>query len=154
MSKEIIILTASQQLRQIIREELLREVSEDLNNFDVQISGTNNITVTNKRTGKSGTSKKIEVKSSKWPSKLSIRSLSKILYTPSAPVDSPILTVTASIVNPMPFSDDIPVDAGLQNRAAIIGIANAIIDGTKFIAPPAVIKDGSTAQLIINDMSK
>jgi hypothetical protein len=142
------------QIRQIIREELLREETEDLNNFDVKVSGTNNITVTNKRTGKTGTSKKIEVKSSKWPSKLSIRNIGMLLYTPSAPVDSPILTVSANIVNPMPFSDDIPVDAGLKNRAAIIGIANAIISGTKFIAPPAVIKDGSTAQLIINDMSK
>ena len=141
------------QIRQIIREELLREETEDLNNFDVKVSGTNNITVTNKRTGKTGTSKKIEVKSSKWPSKLSIRNIGMLLYTPSAPVDSPILTVSANIVNPMPFGDDIPVDAGLKNRAAIIGIANAIISGTKFIAPPAVIKDGSTAQLIINDMS-
>jgi hypothetical protein len=142
------------QIRKIIREELLREETEDLNNFDVKVSGTNNITVTNKLTGKSGTSKKIEVKSSKWLSKLSIRNIGMLLYTPSAPADSPVLTVSANIINPMPFSDDIPVDAELKNRAAIIGIANAIINGTKFIAPPAVIKDGTTAQLIINDMSK
>lgn len=142
-----------QMLRQIIREELLREVTEDLNNFDVKVSGKNNITVTNKRTGESGTSKKIEVKSSKWPSKLSIKSLGKIIYTPNAPVDSPVMTVTANIINPMPFGDDITVEAGLKNRVAIIGIANAIINGTKFIAPPATLKDGSTAQLIINDIS-
>jgi hypothetical protein len=75
-------LTASQQLRQIIREELLREETEDLNNFDVKVSGTNNITVTNKLTGKSGTSKKIEVKSSKWLSKLSIRNIGMLLTHP------------------------------------------------------------------------
>lgn len=141
-------------LRQIIREELLREEAEDLNNFDVKVSGKNNITVTNKRTGESGTSKKIEVKSSRWPSNLRIRNISKIIYTPNAPAGSPILTVSANIINPIPLSDDIPVEAELKNRAAIIGIANAIIYGKDkdkgYTAPAATLKDGTTAQIIIN----
>ncbi len=147
------------QLRQIIREELLREEAEDLNNFDVKVSGKNNITVTNKRTGESGTSKKIEVKSSRWEwSNLGIRNISKIIYTPNAPAGSPILTVSANIINPMPLGSDIPVEAELKNRAAIIGIANAIIYGKDkdkgYDAPETTLKDGTTAQIIINGGSQ
>ena len=144
------------QLRQIIREELLREEAEDLNNFDVKVSGKNNITVTNKRTGESGTSKKIEVKSSRWWSNLGIRNISKIIYTPNAPAGSPILTVSANIINPMTLGGDIPVEAELKNRAAIIGIANAIIYGKDkgYNAPKTTLKDGTTAQLIINGGSQ
>lgn len=138
------------QIRQIIREELLREDAQDLSAFDVKLSPPNNITVTNRSTGRSGTSKSIEILSDQWPTNLKIKSLKIDSFTPNVPDGSTILSVTVIIKHPLPFNDDIEKKASLKNRAAMLGIANAIINGSGYTAPPATTANGGKAQLIIN----
>lgn len=139
----------SNQLRQIIREELLREDAQDLSVFDVKLSPPNNITVTNNSTKRFGTSTSIEILSDQWPKNLKIKSLKIDSFTPNVPDGSPILNVTVTIKHPI-FNKDIVKKASLKNRAAMLRIANAIIDKKGYTAPETTTADGGKAQLIIN----
>ena len=134
------------QLRQIIREELLREAGEtDLNNYSISLSGTNAIKVVHKPTGATGVSSKIQVEV--YGKIIDVVQISNIRFYPNAPQDSPVFLATVELDNAGP---NIKKDAELKNRAALLGIANAIIKGTYFKAPPGPIPGGGTASLIIN----
>jgi len=138
------------QLRQIIREELLREAGEtDLNNYSISQSGTNAIKVFHKPTGVGGVSKRIQVDivSSLYTGILDVASISNIRFYPNAPAGKPILFATVELDNKGP---NVTKEVELKNRDAMLGIANAIINNkSDFKAPPGQIP-GGTASLIIN----
>ena len=141
-------------LRQLIRESLNEADTPSLSDYTLQVSGKDQIRVTNTKTGQSGVSKNIEVMSSKWTkSFLNIKSL--VIppggFNPAAPEGQTILTINVVVEHPVLFMDDIVEKAEMKNRSALLAMADAIIRGVGYSAPKKVNpKDGSFVRLIVN----
>lgn len=140
-------------LRSLIRESLNEADGFSLTDYIISVEGRDQIRVKNVKTGQSGVSKNIEIKTSKWPDFLDIRSLTIPPggFNPAAVAGQPILTVDVVVDNPVPLLDDIKEKAEMKNRAALLNMADAIIRGAGYTAPKKFNPDdGSYVRLIVN----
>ena len=144
-------------LRQLIRESLNEAPGDKLTDFEISVSnvdGEQKLNVKNTVSGKSGSCpvSKIKIRSSLYT--LGLLDIKKIAipaggFNPSAPDGQPVLKVDVVIDHPVPLKDDMRKTAALKNKDALLNLANAIIGGYGYEAPPAPQEDGSTASLIV-----
>ena len=144
-------------LRSLIRESLNEADAPSLSDYTLQVSGKDQIRVTNTKmgkTGKSGVTRNIEIMSSKWTkSFLNIKSLTIPPggFNPSAPEGQAILTIDVVVEHPLPLMGDIKEKAEMKNRAALLKMADAITRGAGYTAPKKINpEDGSFVRLIVN----
>lgn len=135
---------SSKQLRQIIREELLREGNEG-SLADYTIKTKDGALEVTHKSGASGVSKKIQVEA--YGKIIDVIGVSLKSFNPFAPPDQPVFVANVELDTVGP---NITKEAALKNRVALLGIANAIINGTYYKAPPGPLPGGGSASLIIN----
>ena len=145
-------------LRQLIRENLNEASGDKLTDFEISVINDRveqKFNVKNKVSGNSGSCpvSKIKIRSSLYT--LGLLDIKKIAipaggFNPSAPDGQPVLKVDVVIDHPVPLKDDMRKTSALKNKDALLKLANAIIGGYEYEAPPATQEDGSTASLIVN----
>jgi len=149
-------------LRSLIRESLNEADAPSLSDYTLQVSGKDQIRVTNTKTGKSGKSGKsgvtrnIEIMSSKWRDGKSLLNIKSLTippggFNPSAPEGQAILTIDVVVEHPLPLMGDIKEKAEMKNRAALLKMADAITRGAGYTSPKKINpEDGSFVRLIVN----
>jgi hypothetical protein len=141
-------------LRETI-QTILTEASS-LTDFEISVEPPNTINVRNKVTGGSGSSRKIQVEAEidailgTTTALLKVDELRIKAFNPTAPDGQPVLSVYVK-VSKIGVSKE--SDADIINKSALLGLANAVINGTSYTAPWSAKKNGMRVRLIVNGKS-